>query len=104
MQIDQTLRDGVPIVALKGRLDSRAAELCAARLVPLAGDGRPALILDMAEVGYVGGAGLRVLIMLAARARACGAALSIAAPPQPLIQALALSGLGERLEGVLPAV
>ena len=104
MQIHEVLRDGVAVVSLKGRLDSRAAEVCAARLAPLAADGRPALVLDMAEVDYVGGAGLRVLIMLAARARACGSALRIEAPPRALIQALQLSGLGERLLGGLPAI
>lgn len=101
MQIDEALRDGVPVVRLKGRLDSRAAEVCAGRLLALAADGRPALILDMAEVAYVGGAGLRVLIMLAA----CGLApLRIEAPPQPLVEALQLSGVGDRLKRALPVM
>lgn len=97
MQFEDANHGGVPVVRLKGRLDSRAAELCAARLLLLVADGRRALVLDMGEVDYVGGAGLRVLLMLSARARGCGSALRICSPPPLLVKALEVSGLADRL-------
>lgn len=97
MIFDETLYEGIPVIRLRGRLDSRSAQACAERLTPLVHDGRRALILDVADLDHVGGAGLRVLLMLAMRARTYGG-LRLCGSTLALIRALEISGLAGQLE------
>ncbi|MEA1672861.1 STAS domain-containing protein [Nitrospirillum sp. BR 11163] len=64
MKITETVIDHVPVVALEGRLDSATVTACADRLLALANDGRAALVLDLASVSHVSGAGLRCLVLV----------------------------------------
>jgi len=65
IQIDQEQQDGVRILALSGRLDTETAADVELALQDLLGAGERRYLVDLAGIGYVSSAGLRVLLALA---------------------------------------
>lgn len=65
IQIAQEQQDGVRILALSGRLDTETAADVELALQDLLGAGERRYLVDLAGIGYVSSAGLRVLLALA---------------------------------------
>ena len=65
IQIAQELQDGVRILALSGRLDTETAADVELVLQDLLAAGERRYLVDLAGIGYVSSAGLRVLLALA---------------------------------------
>lgn len=65
IQIAQELQDGVRILALSGRLDTETAADVELALQDLLAAGERRYLVDLAGIGYVSSAGLRVLLALA---------------------------------------
>lgn len=63
MKITETMFDQFPVIVLEGRLDSSAAPVCDDALREAAFDGRAAILLDLSQVDFASGAGLRSLIL-----------------------------------------
>lgn len=63
MKISEITIEQFPILVLEGRLDSAAAPICDEALRDAAFDGRSVLFLDLSQVTFASGAGLRSLIL-----------------------------------------
>ncbi|WP_295443389.1 STAS domain-containing protein [uncultured Thiodictyon sp.] len=70
MTIDETISDDRTIVALSGRLEATTAPQAEQRLLALATAPAGNLILDLSGLDYISSAGLRVILMVAKRAKA----------------------------------
>lgn len=64
MDIKATLEGDVNVVTLSGRIDPQAAVDLKKDLAPLVGDAKK-LLIDLADVSYIGSAGLRELFFAA---------------------------------------
>jgi anti-sigma B factor antagonist len=56
------------------------------------------LVVDLDEVGFIGAAGLEVILELAAKCRAHATELSLVSTSRPVLRAIEVSGLGPMLE------
>lgn len=96
MLLDEAMHGDLPVVTLNGRIDSRTADVLADELLGRIVDGRRALVVDLAKVDYVGAAGLRVLLMIAARAASYGIGLRLCCVQPAVADVFAASGLAGR--------
>ena len=71
MHIQKIDRDGVTIVAPAGRIDTTTSGTLDDALRSSVDAGARSLLLDLGDVDYISSAGLRVLLVLARRMRAC---------------------------------
>ncbi|MFD2233871.1 STAS domain-containing protein [Phaeospirillum tilakii] len=101
MSFSETSHDGMPVIAVAGRIDSATAPACEEYLLARVGDGRPALVIDLGGVDYISSAGLRVLVLAAKRAMALGIGFAICQVQDTVAEVLEISGLGPIL-GVHP--
>lgn len=69
-------QDGVSIVKLSGRLDSNNAAETEQQAMGLVEKGQKRIVIDMADLGYVSSAGLRVFLVLAKRIKGAGGGLA----------------------------
>ncbi|HWI28183.1 MAG TPA: STAS domain-containing protein [Stellaceae bacterium] len=84
MMVNQQQDGSVLVIALNGRLDSATVTQVDEALTR-ALDAAPAIVLDLAELGYVNSAGLRVLLKTAKQAKSRQVRLALAAM-QPTVQ------------------
>jgi anti-anti-sigma factor len=70
-------------MALQGRLDGSTAARCEAELLERVADGCKAMIIDLSGVEYIGGQGLRVLVLAQRRAESLGIPFSLRNPSPP---------------------
>ena len=92
MNIQQTERDGVTILAPSGRIDtttSGAVEQAVKRAVDM---GARLLVIDFSGTEYISSAGLRVFLMLAKRMRDLRGRLILCGMPEPVVQVFRLAG------------
>ena len=69
MQIQQTDRDGITIVAPAGRIDTTTSQAVEDALRRSVDGGARTIVVDLGSVDYISSAGLRVLLALARRMR-----------------------------------
>ena len=82
--------DGVPVLRLAGRLNNTAARL----LEPVLAGAEVPVVWDVAELGYVASAGLRVLLTHEQRRRKAGAPATVLVGLQPAVaEVFAITGL-----------
>ena len=96
MDITESSAGGVTVAALKGRLDAATASGAEAKLLAMLATSAK-LVVDLAEVGYISSAGLRVLLLAAKQAKAGGGALTLAAPQAGVTEVLEISGFNKIL-------
>lgn len=84
MMVNQQQDGSVLVIALNGRLDSATVTQVDEALTR-ALDAASAILLDLAELGYVNSAGLRVLLKTAKQAKSRQVRLALAAM-QPTVQ------------------
>lgn len=65
MEVIQDKRDGVLVLALKGRLDSSTSGDFEGKLLGLVHAGETRVVLDFRDLDYISSAGLRVLLKAA---------------------------------------
>ena len=92
MQIVEARRDGVDVVAPKGRIDSTTAALLDERLAPLVGAARPRLVVDFSNVDYISSAGLRIMLLAARRVQEAGGHLALCGMGAAVRQVFYLAG------------
>ena len=96
----------VVVAAPVGRIDHAAAgefERALKPLLPRAGCGTNALLLDFAGVDYISSVGLRVLMIAAKEARAQGTRIAVGAPQAVVAEILAISRFDSVVE-LFPSV
>jgi len=94
-----TASHGLAIVlAVTGRLDAVTVTRFEAGLFDLIAEGHRRIVVDLAGLGYINSAGLRVLLVAAKRLNADGGRLLLAAPGDRVGLVLDLSGFSAMLE------
>ncbi len=71
MEIKEMSHNEWKVLSIAGRLDTQTAPELEAKSVPLL-DGNPKMVLEFSQLQYISSAGLRVLLMLAKKAKAIG--------------------------------
>ena len=94
MKVVQTRIGEDAAIALQGRLDSSTVQSCEGALLRFVEDGRKAVILDLSGVEYIGGQGLRVLVLAQRRAESLGIPFSLRNPSPAAADVLAVAGEG----------
>lgn len=84
--------DVLAVVALRGRLDSAAAQELETPLEDLVRAGHRFVVLDFNEVTLLASDGLKLLLRLEASCRKCDGALALAAVPAGVLVVLELAG------------
>ena len=92
MEIREDRHDGVTVIALSGRVDSTTAPALEAHVSRLARAAVIRMVVDFTGVEYISSAGLRVMLVLAKRAREQRGALAICALGDNVRQVFELAG------------
>ena len=92
MEIREDLQDGVTIIALTGRVDSTTAPALEAHVARVARAAVIRMVVDFSGVEYISSAGLRVMLVLAKRAREQRGALAICSLGDSVRQVFELAG------------
>lgn len=96
MQISVAKAGEQMVAVISGRLDTATAQAAEDILLPLVENG--SVIADLAEVGYVSSAGLRVLLKAAKQARLTGARFALCGLHQPVREVLEISGFDTMMQ------
>ena len=94
MEIEEEDRNGVSIIAPKGRLDINTSPVAEAALLPKF-DSVKGIVVDFSALTYISSAGLRVLLMAAKRSKASGVPLALANLAPPILEVFEVSGFAK---------
>ena len=92
MQLTHDTQDGIAILVLAGRLDTQSAPELESTGRARFQEGACKLLVDMADVDYISSAGLRVLLVLAKEAAACGGRFSLCCLSPAVREVMTISG------------
>lgn len=81
------------LCAVSGEVDLSTAPHLRDRLLGQIGVAGPDLVVDLSEVGFLGAAGLTVLVEARAAAAASGVGLCVVARTRPVLRPMAVTGL-----------
>jgi anti-sigma B factor antagonist len=90
--------DGAVHLVVAGEVDMATRDLLGAALRALVGEGARSLVIDLTDVAFMDSAGLAVL----AEQLGAGIQITLLRPQRPVLRALEISGLTERLTVVDP--
>ncbi len=94
MQLGTHTEGGVTVIALAGSLDSAAAPDVREQLGQLV-PGRGPVLLDLSQVSWLSGAGLRALLAACRQAERNGARLTLAAVPAEVRAIMTATGFAD---------
>jgi anti-anti-sigma factor len=80
------------VLGLQGRLDHTSVEATEQRLLAALEAGHRQLIIDLASLDYISSAGLRVLLIVAKKAKALGGRIALCSPRPFVKEILDVSG------------
>ncbi len=92
MQIHQSSRDGVTVVAPTGRIDTTTSPVLEDAVRRAVDEGARALLIDLAGVEYISSAGLRIFLVLAKRMRGIEGRVVLCGMGQPVQHVFQLAG------------
>jgi anti-anti-sigma factor len=92
MNIQQSIRDSVTVVAPGGRIDTTTSGTLEDAIRRVVDGGARDLVIDFGSVEYISSAGLRVFLVLAKRMRDLHGRLVLCAMPEPVRQVFHLAG------------
>ena len=102
MEVTFERRDGVLFISASGRLESANAADFLKAVRAESEDVERAVIMDFADLTYLGSAGLRVVFMTASELEKRGAGFAVCSPPKPIAKVIKLSGV-EQMVPVHPS-
>lgn len=91
--LDVSERDGRTIVTAAGELDVHTAPGLKSRLDALSQVPEPALVVDLADVGFIDSTGLGVLVTTLKHVRESGGTLDVVVSSPRVLRVFALTGL-----------
>ena len=98
MEVSTVSHGHAIVIAVTGRLDAETVPPFETQIFDLIAEGHRRIIVDLAGLGYISSAGLRVLLVAAKRLKAEGGRLLLAAPSELVGQVLEISGFSTMLE------
>ena len=87
-----SILQGVPVHAIRGRVDSASAGDMEKALQPLFCEAGQRAIVDLSALDYISSAGLRVVLMAAKRAKQTQGRLMLCSLPPPVREVFEISG------------
>ena len=103
MEMERTEREGVDLLACRGRLDMVAAPRLKSTVDAVVQRGRARVVVDLSEVSFIDSSGLGALVGGLKAARQAGGDLRIAAAAEQVRAVLKLTNL-DRILQPYPAV
>src|SRR5215472_997276 len=88
-----TCVQGVPVVEIRGRLDTASAPAFDAQTASLFGDGCRRVLLDLSLVTYISSAGLRSILKMIKLSAARGSRVGVFSIPPQIFEVIEISGL-----------
>ncbi len=92
MNITERDVQGVSVMVLDGRIDSQGATEVEQALQDAVAAGKHKMVLDMASVGYISSAGLRILADVVTRNREAGGDLKLVALNRKVLRVFRIIG------------
>ncbi|MGX8718065.1 MAG: STAS domain-containing protein [Desulfovibrio sp.] len=92
MQIETTIRDGVSVTAISGRMDATTVSQFSEECKKLLESGAGRFIIDLGGLEYISSAGLRGILTMGKACRAKGAALAFCSMQSMVADMFKLSG------------
>lgn len=93
MNLNATVKDGIAVLAIEGRLDGQNASEAEAAFGGLAAEGHGRFVLDMSALQYISSAGLRVVLVAAKKTKAIKGSLICAGMNEAVREVFEMSGL-----------
>jgi anti-anti-sigma factor len=90
--------EGLPVIALSGRLDTLAAPLLDLEMASILAEPRKRMLLDLAGVTYISSAGLRSILTLVKHTSRNGGRLGLVAIPSQIMEIIEISGFPSLLD------
>lgn len=89
---------GIPVMAIKGRLDATNAPLFDAQAAPLLAEAPKRILLDLSGLMYISSAGLGSIIRILKQTLLCGGRMGIFAVPAQIREIIEISGFEHLLD------
>jgi anti-anti-sigma factor len=87
-----TCVQGIPVVAICGRLDTTNSPVFDAQTASVFCDRWARVLLDMSATTYVSSAGLRSILRIIKHAAGCGGRVGVFGAPAPILEIIEISG------------
>ena len=87
-----TCVDGVPVIAVSGRLDTISSPAFDTQIASLLADKYERVLLDMSAATYLSSAGLRSILKIIKYAAGCGGRVGMFSIPAPILEIIEISG------------
>lgn len=97
MEFVEERQDGIVILEPIGRVDNASSPELQKKATELIEGGGRRLVLDLVRVESIGGAGLRVLLMLAKKLESMGGSLVLCSMSDPIRKAVDMAGFARLL-------
>jgi anti-anti-sigma factor len=98
MKIQLDEQDGVTVLRLAGHLDSNTTPEFETQLFGVVDAGSRRILIDLAEVDFIGSVALRVFLMAARKLAPGGGTLVVCAPNEAVRDTLEVSGFSKLLQ------
>lgn len=92
MEIAESKRNGVTILAVHGRLDASNADTLEQTLLARIDAANTRFVIDCSRLDYISSAGLRVLLVAAKRLKAEHGTIAVAAPKDAIKEVFEIAG------------
>ena len=92
MEIVESRRDGILVLAFKGRLDANTANAAQEQVLVLIDRGETRVVGDLAELVYVSSAGLRVFMVAAKRLQSVRGKIVLCSLPEAIQEIFEIAG------------
>ncbi len=101
MEILERHQDGVAVVEIKGRLDSKTTADLEQKVLGILDSDMQGLLVDMSDLDYINSSGLRVLVMAYQRLKKSGGKLAISGTKDYIMEVFEIAGY-HRLFNLFP--
>lgn len=92
LKVEHSSREGVAIMAIRGRLDGNTSSALEAEFLRLFEQGTSRFVFQLAELEYISSAGLRSMLLAAKKLRASAGKLAMAQPSDSIREVFDMSG------------
>lgn len=93
--VSQAARDGIPVLAVRGEIDVSTAPELRERLLEIAENGQPVVVVDLSDVSFVDSTALGVLVSGVKRFRSTGGDLRLVVTQPHISKVLEITGLND---------
>lgn len=93
--VSEAVRDGIPVLAVKGEIDVSTAPELRERLLAAAESGQTVVVVDLSDVSFVDSTALGVLVSGVKRFRSVGGDLRLVVTRPHISKVLEITGLND---------